>query len=94
MRPSELIRYWAHELAAMARTGRELTTNDYDRDRFERMHAIGEETAAMTPDGGRRRAAYAEVVLADPASPPQNMSLLRRTMLADSLPHDAPGPYQ
>lgn len=50
MRPSERIRYWAHELAAMARTGLEFATNDYDRDRFERMRAIGEEMAGMTID--------------------------------------------
>lgn len=201
MRPSEQIRYWAHELAAMARTGLEFVTNDYDRDRFERIHAIGEEMAAMTIDaeftperpyladvgiaspkvgcsvaafdeGGRvvliKRAdngrwalpgGYAEVgsppsvnalrelheetgfhaelerlvgvydnkslggvspyqfyiccfraritggdatpsvetlevVLTDPASLPENMSLLQRTMLTDSLRADAPAVYQ
>ena len=35
-----------------------------------------------------------EVVLADPASLPENMSLLQRTMLADSLKRDAPAVYQ
>jgi len=35
-----------------------------------------------------------EVVLADPASLPENMSLLQRTMLADSLIRDAPAVYQ
>ena len=50
MRPSEQIRFWAHELAAMARTGLEFATNDYDRDRFQRMTTIGEEMAAMTID--------------------------------------------
>ena len=35
-----------------------------------------------------------EVVLADPASLPENMSLLQRTMLADSLRRDAPAVYQ
>lgn len=35
-----------------------------------------------------------EVVLADPASLPENMSLLQRTMLADSLLRDAPAVYQ
>lgn len=35
-----------------------------------------------------------EVVLADPASLPENMSLLQRTMLADSLPREAPAVYQ
>ena len=35
-----------------------------------------------------------EVVLADPASLPENMSLLQRTMLADSIKLDAPAVYQ
>lgn len=185
----------------MARTGLEFVTNDYDRDRFERLRAIGEEMAAMTIDAeftperpyladvgiaspkvgcsvaafdevGRvvliKRAdngrwalpgGYAEVgsppsvnalrelheetgfhaelerlvgvydnkslggispyqfyiccfraritggdatpsvetlevVLADPASLPENMSLLQRTMLTDSLRRDAPAAYQ
>ena len=50
MRPSEQIRFWAHELAAMARTGLEFATNEYDRDRFTRMASIGEEMAGMTID--------------------------------------------
>ena len=50
MRPSEQLRFWAHELAAMARTGLEFVTNDYDRDRFNRMMTIGEEMAGMTID--------------------------------------------
>lgn len=50
MRPSERLRFWAHELAAMARTGLEFATNDYDRDRFKRMLTIGEEMAGMTID--------------------------------------------
>jgi ADP-ribose pyrophosphatase YjhB (NUDIX family) len=50
MRPSEQLRFWAHELAAMARTGLEYATNDYDRDRFNRMVTIGEEMAGMTID--------------------------------------------
>ena len=37
---------------------------------------------------------FDEVVLADPASLPENMSLLQRTMLADSLRRDAPAVYQ
>lgn len=201
MRPSEQIRFWAHELAAMARTGLEFATNDYDRDRFTRMLTISEEMAGMTIDAdfvpdrpyladvgivspkvgcsvaafdaqGRvaliKRAdngrwalpgGYAEVgsppsvnalrelheetgfhaqlerlvgvydnkslggvspyqfyiccfraritggdatpsietpevVLTDPASLPDNMSLLQRTMLADSLRPDAPAVYQ
>jgi ADP-ribose pyrophosphatase YjhB (NUDIX family) len=201
MRPSEQLRFWAHELAAMARTGLEFATNDYDRDRFNRMMTIGEEMAGMTidaeftperpyladvgvatpkvgscvaafddlgrvvlikrADNGRwalpggysevgsspsesalreldeetgfaaaierlvgvydnRRfgsqspyhfytmcfraritggdatpsAETPEVVLTDPASLPENMSLLQRTMLADSLRHDAEPVYQ
>jgi ADP-ribose pyrophosphatase YjhB (NUDIX family) len=50
MQPSEQLRFWAHELAAMAKTGLEFVSNDYDRDRFQRMTAIGEEMAAMTID--------------------------------------------
>jgi ADP-ribose pyrophosphatase YjhB (NUDIX family) len=201
MQPSEQLRFWAHELAAMAKTGLEFASNDYDRDRFERTMAIAEGIAEMTIDatftperpymsdlhipspkvgcsvaafdnGGRvvliKRAdngrwalpgGYAEVgsqpsvnalrelheetgfdaeldrlvgvydnksfasvspyqfyiccfraritggdarpsietpevVLADPASLPEDMSLLQRTMLADSLRRDAPAVYQ
>src|SRR6266545_5336589 len=201
MQPSEQLRFWAHELAAMAKTGLEFAANDYDRDRFRRVLAIGEEMAAMTigaeftperpyladvgiaspkvgcsvaafDDAGRvaliKRAdngrwalpgGYAdvgtppsanalrelheetgfdaqlerligvydnksfasispyqfyiccfraritggeptpsvettEVVLTDPTSLPENMSLLQRTMLADSLLRDAPAVYQ
>jgi len=201
MEPSEQLRFWAHELAAMAKTGLEFASNDYDRDRFERTMAIAEGIAEMTidatftperpymsdlhipspkvgcsvaafDDGGRvvliKRAdngrwalpgGYAEVgsqpsvnalrelheetgfdaelerlvgvydnksfasvspyqfyiccfraritggdatpsietpevVLADPASLPEDMSLLQRTMLADSLIRDAPAVYQ
>jgi ADP-ribose pyrophosphatase YjhB (NUDIX family) len=50
MRASEQLRFWAHELAAMAKTGLEFVTNDYDRDRFNRMLAIGEGIAGMTID--------------------------------------------
>ena len=48
MRPSEQLRFWAHELAAIARTGLEFATNDYDRDRYERTNAIAEGLASMT----------------------------------------------
>jgi len=48
MRPSEQLRFWAHELAAIARTGLEFATNDYDRDRYERTSAIAEGLASMT----------------------------------------------
>lgn len=50
MRPSEQLRYWAHELAAMAHTGLEFVTNDYDRDRFERTRLISEGIAALVID--------------------------------------------
>ena len=50
MRPSEQLRYWAHELAAMAKTGLEFTKDDYDRDRFERTHRIAEGIAALVID--------------------------------------------
>ena len=35
-----------------------------------------------------------DVVLTDPTALPEDMSLLQRTMLADSLVHDAPAVYQ
>jgi ADP-ribose pyrophosphatase YjhB (NUDIX family) len=201
MQPSEQLRFWAHELAALAKTGLEFAENDYDRDRYERAMAIAEGIAEMTIDAtftpdrpylgdlhipspkvgcsvaafdgaGRvvliKRAdngrwalpgGYAEVgstpsanalrelreetgfdadldrligvydnkslgsvapfqfyiccfraritggeptpsvettevVLADPTAPPEDMSLLQRTMLADSLRRDAPPVYQ
>jgi ADP-ribose pyrophosphatase YjhB (NUDIX family) len=50
MRPSEQLRFWAHELAAIARTGLEFATNDYDKDRYERTKAIAEGLASMTID--------------------------------------------
>jgi ADP-ribose pyrophosphatase YjhB (NUDIX family) len=50
MRPSEQLRFWAHELAAIARTGLEFATNDYDRDRYERTRKIAEDLASMTID--------------------------------------------
>lgn len=50
MRPSEQIRYWAHELAAMARTGLEFAENSYDRDRYERIMTIANDMASLTID--------------------------------------------
>jgi ADP-ribose pyrophosphatase YjhB (NUDIX family) len=50
MRPSEQLRFWAHELAAMASTGLEFANNDYDRDRFHRVGAIATGLATMTID--------------------------------------------
>jgi len=50
MRPSEQLRFWAHELAAMARTGLEFASNEYDRDRFERSARIAEGIASLVID--------------------------------------------
>ncbi len=50
MRPSEQLRYWAHELAAMAGTGLEFAENDYDRERYTRVMSIADGMAGMTID--------------------------------------------
>src|SRR5256885_4497013 len=50
MRPSEQLRFWAHELASMALTGLEFTKDDYDRDRYERMRRISDGMASMVID--------------------------------------------
>jgi ADP-ribose pyrophosphatase YjhB (NUDIX family) len=50
MRPSEQLRFWAHELAAMSRTGLEFAANDYDRDRFERSAHIAGGIASLVID--------------------------------------------
>lgn len=50
MQPSEQLRFWAHELAAMARTGLEFVTNEYDRDRFVRTARIAEGIASLVID--------------------------------------------
>src|SRR6266567_3280561 len=50
MQPSEQLRFRAHELAAMAKTGLEFAPKDYDRDRYERTMAIAEGIAEMTID--------------------------------------------
>src|SRR3954467_872796 len=50
MRPSEQLRYWAHELAAMSRTGLEFANNEYDRDRFQRTARIAEGIASLVID--------------------------------------------
>jgi ADP-ribose pyrophosphatase YjhB (NUDIX family) len=50
MRASEQLRFWAHELAAMAKTGLEFAVNDYDRERYNRTMTIAEGIAAMTID--------------------------------------------
>ncbi len=62
MRPSEQLRFWAHELAAMARTGLAFAENEYDRDRFERTLAIAEGIAALTHRAMLRDASSACVV--------------------------------
>jgi ADP-ribose pyrophosphatase YjhB (NUDIX family) len=46
--PSEQLRFWAHELGGMAKTGLLHTTDGYDTDRYERMLAIAEAMAALT----------------------------------------------
>jgi ADP-ribose pyrophosphatase YjhB (NUDIX family) len=46
--PSEQLRFWAHELGGMAKTGLLHTENSYDKDRYERMLAIAEAMAALT----------------------------------------------
>ncbi|MDP9266148.1 MAG: NUDIX hydrolase N-terminal domain-containing protein [Chloroflexota bacterium] len=48
--PSQRLRLWAHELAAMARTGLEYGTDPYDRERYARMAGIADGIAAMTID--------------------------------------------
>jgi ADP-ribose pyrophosphatase YjhB (NUDIX family) len=50
MRPSEQLRFWAHELAAMSRTGLEFATNEYDKDRFQRTARIAEGIASLVMD--------------------------------------------
>ena len=48
MPPSERLRFWAHELGGMAKTGLEFVANDYDRDRYERTLVIAEAMAGLT----------------------------------------------
>lgn len=50
MRPSDQLRFWAHELAAMSRTGLEFVSNDYDRDRFMRGARIADGIASLVID--------------------------------------------
>jgi len=50
MRPSEQLRFWAHELAAMAHTGLEFANNEYDRDRFQRTRQIADGIASLVID--------------------------------------------
>jgi ADP-ribose pyrophosphatase YjhB (NUDIX family) len=46
--PSEQLRFWAHELGGMAKTGLLHTKDAYDTDRYERMLAIAEALAGLT----------------------------------------------
>jgi len=48
MPPPSQLRYWAHELAGMAKTGLLHAHDSYDQDRCERMLAIAEQLAALT----------------------------------------------
>lgn len=48
--PSEQLRFWAHELGGMAKTGLLHAHDGYDRDRCERMLAIAEAIAGLTID--------------------------------------------
>jgi ADP-ribose pyrophosphatase YjhB (NUDIX family) len=46
--PSEQLRFWAHELGGMAKTGLLFVENDYDRDRYQRTLVIAEALAGLT----------------------------------------------
>ncbi len=46
--PSEQLRFWAHELGGMAKTGLLFVENDYDKDRYERTLVIAEALAGLT----------------------------------------------
>ncbi len=46
--PSEQLRFWAHELGGMAKTGLLFVANDYDKDRYERTLVIAEALAGLT----------------------------------------------
>ena len=46
--PSQQLRFWAHELGGMAKTGLLHAHDSYDQDRCERMLAIAERLAALT----------------------------------------------
>ena len=50
MPPSQQLRFWAHELGAMAKTGLLHVHDSYDQDRCERMLAIADQLAALTVD--------------------------------------------
>jgi ADP-ribose pyrophosphatase YjhB (NUDIX family) len=48
--PSEQLRFWAHELGGMAKTGLLHAHDGYDQDRCERILAIAESMAGLTID--------------------------------------------
>jgi ADP-ribose pyrophosphatase YjhB (NUDIX family) len=48
MPPSQQLRFWAHELGGMAKTGLLHAQDSYDQDRYERMLAIADRLAALT----------------------------------------------
>jgi ADP-ribose pyrophosphatase YjhB (NUDIX family) len=48
MPPSQQLRFWAHELGGMAKTGLLHARDSYDQDRYERMLAIADRLAALT----------------------------------------------
>ncbi len=66
--PSEQLRFWAHELGGMAKTGLEFVANDYDRDRYERTLVIAESMAGLTiaADFTPERPYLADVGIATP----------------------------
>jgi ADP-ribose pyrophosphatase YjhB (NUDIX family) len=51
MPPAQQLRFWAHELAGMAKTGLLHAHDSYDQDRCERMLSIAEQLAGLTIDG-------------------------------------------
>lgn len=66
--PAEQLRYWAHELAGMAKTGLEFATDPYDRDRFTRTLEIAESLArlVLANDLGPERPYLADVGIVTP----------------------------
>ena len=76
MPPSQQLRFWAHELGGMAKTG------------LLHAHAA---SPAFDADGRAVLIPHEtlDVRLVDPADPPSDMSSLRRTMLRDAA---TPGP--
>ena len=48
--PSEQLRFWAHELGGMAKTGLLYPASSYDTDRYERILEISRAMATLTID--------------------------------------------